>query len=233
MVKGKKITKKKLKEPDEFITFTEIAFQFIRAHLRKIAAGGIILLVILLSVALFLMWEKGKEAEASQRFGLATEVYQRVTSPSLEASATDYKSALEKFAEIAKDFPRTTAGKFSLLYEGNIHLRLGEYEEAVKAYSAFLEKGPKEKLYQYFAMEGLGYAYEGKRDYEKALQAFQKVLDMGDGFQLGDAYLNMGVCYEKLGKNKEAVESYKSFIKTAQKSPMTNAVLRKISLLRG
>jgi tetratricopeptide (TPR) repeat protein len=231
MVKGKKITKKKLKEPDEFITFTERSFLFIKAHLRKIAAAGIVLLVILLSVALFLMWEKRKEAEASQKFGLATEIYQRVTSPSSEASATDYKSALEKFDEIVKSFPKTSAGRFSLLYEGNIHLRLGEYEEAVKAYSAFVEGGSKEKLYRYFAMEGLGHAYEGKKEYEKALQAYQKVLEMGDGFQIADAYLNMGICYEKLGKAKEALENYKSFLKNAPKSPMVNAVMRKISLL--
>jgi len=43
----------------------------------------------------------------------------------------------------------------------------------------------------------------------------------------------MGVCYEKLGKNKEALESYKNFLKSGQKSPMTNAVMRKISLLGG
>lgn len=70
-----------------------------------------------------------------------------------------------------------------------------------------------------------------KKDYEKAVQSYQKILDMGEGFQLADAYLNGGICYEKLGKNKEALESYKGFLKSAPKSAMTNTVLRKISLL--
>ena len=42
----KKILKKKLKEPDEFISSTEKAIQFITQHLKKIAAGGIIVLII-------------------------------------------------------------------------------------------------------------------------------------------------------------------------------------------
>ena len=61
--------------------------------------------------------------------------------------------------------------------------------------------------------------------------AYQKVIDLGEGFQLANAYLGLGRCYEKMGKTKEALESYKNFIKVSQKSQMTNIVLRKISNL--
>ena len=77
----------------------------------------------------------------------------------------------------------------------------------------------------------MGYAYEEMKDYEKALQAYQKILEMGESFETADAYLNMGRCYEKLGKNKEALENYQAFIKISEKSPVANAVLRKISIL--
>jgi tetratricopeptide (TPR) repeat protein len=63
------------------------------------------------------------------------------------------------------------------------------------------------------------------------VNAFQKVIDLAGNFQLGNAYLGMGRCYEKLGKNKEALENYKNFLKVSQKSQMTNIVLRKISNL--
>jgi tetratricopeptide (TPR) repeat protein len=108
---------------------------------------------------------------------------------------------------------------------------LGEFEEAIKAYESFLEKAGKEKIYQSFAMEGLGYSYEGKKDYEKALNAYQKIIDLGENFKLENAYLGMGRCYEKLGKNKEALENYKVFLKIYPKSQMANTILRKISNL--
>ena len=230
----KKITKKKLKEPDEFFTLTQRAFLFITGHLRKIITGGIIFLVILLLIVFFQMWERQKEEEAYRDFNLALEIYQRAASPGRERlplENKENKNVLAKFDEVIGKFPRTSSGKLSLLYKGNLHLRLAEFEEAIKAYQTFLEKAGKEKLYRLFAMEGLGLAYQGKKDYENALQTYQRILEMGDSVQLAGAYLNIGLCYEKLGKNKEALENYKVFLKTSEKSLMTNMILKKISNL--
>jgi len=227
----RKIIKKKLKEPDEFISFTEQAFIFVKGHLKKIATGGIVLFLILLSIFLFQKWEEKKEGDAYQRFDSAMEIYQVLNTPNREASISEYKNLLEKFDEVIKEYPRTSSGRFSLLYEGNIHLHLGEFDEAIKAYQAFLQKAGKEKLYRYFGMEGLGYAYEEKKDYEKALEAYQKILEIGDRFPMAEPYLEMGRCYEKLGKKKEALDSYKAFLKASPKSMMTNVILEKVSNL--
>lgn len=231
MTRTKRITKKKLKEPDEFINTTEKAYLFVTHHLKKLVMGGMACFIILLAIFLFLRMEKGKDEEAYRKFSLAMEFYQRASSPYREAAPSEYKSILEKFDEVITKFPRTPSGKFAFLYKGNIHLRLSEFEEAIKAYQSFLDKAGKEKLYRLFAMEGLGYAYEGKKDDEKALQSYQKMLEMGESPRMGEAYLNLGRCYEKLGKNKEALENYKAFLKISPKSSMTNTVLRKISLL--
>lgn len=231
MAKTKKIIKKKLKEPDEFITLTERTFIFITQHSKSIAVGGIIVLVLLLSFFFFQRWEKKNEENACQMFNLTVETYQVVSTPYREGSPQEYKNVLEKFNEIITKYSRTSSGKLSVLYKGNLHFRLGEFEEAINAYEAFLKKAGKEKLYRSFAMEGLGYSYEGKKDYEKALNAYQKIIDLGESFQLVNAYLGMGRCYERLGKNKEALENYKAFLKISQKSKMTNIILRKISSL--
>jgi len=231
MTRIKKISKKKLKEPDEFVSVTEKAFLFLAHHIKSIAAGGIVVLIILLSIFFYQRWERGNEEEAYRKFSLAVEIYQVVSSPNREGSPSEYKNVLEKFDEVITKFPRTFSGETSLLYKGNLHLQLGEFEEATKSYQNFLQKARKRKLYRLFAMEGLGYAHEGKKDYEKALQAYQKILEEGENFQLANAYLDMGRCYEKLGKKKEALENYKAFLKMSQKSMMSNEVLRKISIL--
>src|SRR4030042_5388244 len=231
MTRAKKIIKKKLKEPDEFITVSERTYLFITQHSKSIAVGGGIVLILLLSFFFFQRWEKKNEGNAYQMFNLAVETYQTVSTPYREGSLQEYKNVLEKFNETITKFSRTSSGKLSVLYKGNIHLRLGEFEEAIKAYESFLQKAGKEELYRSLAMEGLGYSYEGKQDYEKAVNVFQKVIDLAENFQLGNAYLGMGRCYEKLGKNKEALENYKNFLKVSQKSQMTNIVLRKISNL--
>jgi tetratricopeptide (TPR) repeat protein len=231
MTKAKKIIKKKLKEPDEFITLTERAYFFIPHHSKSIVVGGIIILILILSVIFIQRWEKKNEENAYQLFNIAVETYQMISTPYRDGSPQEYKALLEKFDEVHTKFPKTKFGKLSVLYKGNIHLRLGEFEEAIKAYETFLQKTGKENFYRSLAMEGLGYSYEGKKEYEKALKAFQKVIDLGQTFQLGNAYWGMGRCYEKLGKINEAVENYKLFLKVVQTSQMTNIVLQKISNL--
>jgi tetratricopeptide (TPR) repeat protein len=231
MTRTRKIVKKKLKEPDEFITFTERTYLFLTHHSKPVVAGVIIVLAIVSAIFFYQRWEKKKEGNAYQLFAVAAETYQATSSPYREASPEQYKNVLEKFDEISAKFSGTFAGKLSLLFKGNLLLRLGEFEEAIKSYNAFLQEAGKEKLYRIFALEGLGYSYEGKKDYEKALSAYQKIGEMGETFESANAYLGMGRCYEKLGKNKEAIENYKNFVKIAKKSNETNAVLRKISLL--
>ena len=231
MVKGKKITRRQIKQPDEFISITEHALLFVRDHLKKIAVGVGIIVVIVAAFVLFRVWEEKKENEASQRLNLAMETVQLVNSPYREGSPVEYKNALAKMDDIVKAFPRTSSGTFALLYKGNIHLKLGEFDEAIKAYDAFLAKSGSERLYTLLALEGIGYAYEGKKDYDKAIEAYQKIVAMNQGFQAREARLQMGYCYEKLGKSKEAVENYRAYLEGTQKSLMTPLVLRKISLL--
>jgi len=231
MTSTKKIIKRKLKEPDEFISFTERMYLFVTHHTKPIALGAGIVLILLLFTFLFQTWDKKKTEDADQMLNTAMETYQMVSSPYREGSPQEYKNAIERFNEVIAKFPKTQPGKLAVLYKGNIHLRLGEFDEAIKTYESYLEKAGKEKLYRAFAMEGLGYSYEGKKDYEKAMQAFQKIIDLGEGFQLASAYLGMGRCSEKMGKTKEALENYKSFMKISEKSQMANIVLRKISSL--
>jgi tetratricopeptide (TPR) repeat protein len=227
----KKIIKKKLKEPDEFITLTERSYLFVTQHARSIAMGAGIVLVLLLSIVLFQKWDKGNEGNANKMLTSVIETYQMVSSPYREGSSQEYKDVLERFSEIITKFPRTSSGKLAVLYKGNIYLRLGEFDEAIKAYESYLEKAGKEKLYRAFVMEGLGYSHEGKKDYGKAIDSYQKLINLGEGFQLANAHLGMGRCYEKMGKTREALEHYRSFINASPKSQMANIVLRKMSNL--
>src|SRR4030042_4300783 len=231
MTSTKKIIKRKLKEPDEFITLTEKAYLSVTQHAKSIAVGAGVVLVLLLFVFFFQKWGKKNTEDAYQMLSSVLETYQMVSSPYREGSPQEYKIILERFNEVITKFPKTPGGKLAVLYKGNVHSRLAEFDEAIKAYESYLEKAGKEKLYRAFAMEGLGYSYEGKRDYEKAIDAYQKLIDLREAFQLADAHLGMGRCYEKVGKTRDALEHYRSFINASPKSQMANIVLRKISNL--
>jgi tetratricopeptide (TPR) repeat protein len=231
MVAGKKITKKQLKQPDEFLTFTDQAFHFVINHRKEFVIGGIVALVVVLSVVLFRLWEDKKEGEANQKLSLALERVEAAISPSPQATPANTQGALEKLDELTKDFPRTYAGRIALLYKGSLLLKMEKFDEAIQAFQDFLSKMGKEKSYGLLALDGLGFAYEGKKDYEKAIENYKQIITTDEKFESGEAYLKIGRCYEKLGKNKEAVESYQSFLRASPKSLLSNAISRKVSLL--
>ena len=232
MATKKKMTRRTLKEPDEFLTLTEKGFRLVKDHFRSIAMGGIAVILVFAGIFFFRMWEENKERRASLELMAAMESYDRANSPyQQEGTPTNYQDALGKLENLAKSFPRTSSGRLALLYKGNIDLKLGEFDKAIQSFQTFLSKESKEQLYQSFALEGLGCAYEGKKDYEKAVQAYQKVVTMGAQVSLGEAYIGLGRCYERLEKNKEALENYRAFLKTVPTSPRTDRIHRKVAML--
>jgi tetratricopeptide (TPR) repeat protein len=193
--------------------------------------GGIVVLVVVLSVVLFRFWEDKKEGEANQKLSLALETVEAAISPTAQATPASTQGALEKLDELTKGYPRTYAGRLALLYKGSLLLKMGQFDEAIQAFQAFLSKMGEEKAYGLLALDGLGFAYEGKKDYEKAIENYKQIITTDEKFESGEAYLKIGRCYEKLGKSKEAVESYQSFLKASPESLFANVVSRKVSLL--
>lgn len=227
----KKITKKKLKQPDEFISFTERSYLFISQHLKQIAGGVILVLVILVAFFLFRAWDQKREDEANQKFLALLESYQRTSAPYQEVKPVEFKKILDGFEDVVKNYPRTKSAHLSLLYKGGIHLRISEFDDAIRAYETFLAKAGKERLYRILALEGLGYAFEGKKDYEKALKSYQEIIKFTPPYEWAGVHLNLARCYEKLGKKEEALQHYKTFLKDNPKSFSANSALRKVSLL--
>lgn len=231
MKKKSKVTKKKLKGTDEFINFTERTIKFIDRNGRKIIKVGTIIVFLIIAFFIYQRWEKGKEEESYQNFSSVLGIYQVISSSNQEVHQSEFKNLIDKFNEVINKFPNTTSGKIALLYKGNIFLRMGEFDEAEKNYQAFLKKMKKEKLYKFFALEGLGYCYEGKKDYERALNTYKEALEIGRDLVGRNIYINIGRCYEKLGRKKEALENYRSFLNASRKSSSKDLIIKKISQL--
>jgi hypothetical protein len=104
MVKGKKITKKQIKNPDEFISLTSRAIDFSAKHLKKIAFVAGAVLVILLAIIGFEMWEGKKERDAAQSLNRALELYQTVDAASREGRPPTTKVYWRNLTRITRDF---------------------------------------------------------------------------------------------------------------------------------
>lgn len=229
MAKRRRISKRKLKEPDEFMSTAARTISWTRENLRLILIGFIIVALVAFSMVLWRIRTKKKEVEAFNSFHRASEILMSAEDP----SARGYQEAMDEFERIRREYPDTDAGQLAQLQLGQGFLEQKQYDRAVETYRTFLDSNPKERLYRLFALQNLGYAYEGQGDYQNALNSFQELIDMGESFLQPWGYLNIGRCYEKLGKKEEALRNYRRFLEKFPDSAMASTAKHKIGILGG
>ena len=128
MAGAKRIGRKELREPDEFLTLTGQAIEYARRHERElgyVAVGLVALVASSLGVRAYRGWQQDK-AEAA--FGAARRDY----------SAQKYDNAVGGFQRVSREWPSTTFGRLALVYDGNCHAELGKTKEAEQAFRAAL-----------------------------------------------------------------------------------------------
>ena len=227
MAKRRRIAKKKLKEPDEFISTTARMLSWTMENLKFILIGIIIGALVVVSLVFWRIRTRNREIEAFNSFYRASEMLMSAEDP----SSKGYQEAIDKFERIPKEYSGTDASQLAQLQLGQGLLHLKQYEKAVETYRTFLDSGPREGLYRLLALQNLGYAYEGQGDYQRALDSFQTLVAKGKSFLQPWGYLNMGRCYEKLDKREEALKTYRIFLEKFPDSAMAPTIRGKIKTL--
>jgi tetratricopeptide (TPR) repeat protein len=230
---NKKVSRKKLlNEPDEFISTTGKAIEFLKTHQRQVVLASIIALIVVAAVAggfTYLRWQEGK-ALAVQ--GQAMQMFQEAYRTSMENPAAekkeDYQKALDKFKESLSVYSRGRTGQVSEIFIGHCYYSLKEYDQAQAAYAKCLD-GPFRNL----ALNGRAYIFEAKGDYQKALETFEKNMeDRNQPYQV-EALLGAARCYEALKQKPKALEIYEKALAQASKSTMAEFIRWKVSELKG
>ncbi|MBD3307938.1 tetratricopeptide repeat protein [candidate division KSB3 bacterium] len=88
---------------------------------------------------------------------------------------------------------------------GLVYSERGEYEKAIALFELLIETHPiQEKLEQVY--QNLATAYAGQEEFEQAINAYQKALDLNPEYQ--PAYLGLGKITAQLGQYQKAAEIY-------------------------
>jgi len=227
VAKRRRIPKKKLKEPDEFISTTARMVTWTVENLKLLLIGILIGALVVLSLVFWRIKARNREVEALNVFYRASEVLISAEDP----SSKGYQEAIDELERIQRDYSHTDVVQLAQLQLGQGFLNSKQYDKAVETYRKFLDSNPREGLYRLLALQNLGYAYEGQGDYQKALDSFQGLVAKGESFLQPWGYLNVSRCYEKLGKREEALKTYRIFLEKFPDSAMTPIIKGKIGTL--
>lgn len=99
--------------------------------------------------------------------------------------------------------PAYTQGWKNLAYA---YLKNQQYRDSIEAYKQLLATEPDNPAYWNF----IGYAYEQKRDEKGAIAAYKSAIRLDPSDE--EAYMNLGNLYQRLGKVKQANDSFQELM---------------------
>ncbi len=220
MATTKRITRKEIKQPDEFMTLSARAIQFAQAHTREIIIGVASLILLGLILWAVSAYSEKREAEASSMLARAQSLLHPIAAgleegqaaASAEPSAEETAEAQALLEDLVRNYKRTEASHVARILLGQRYYEAGNFEAAIETYEGFLKKGKRKPELVAMAWEGLAYSYEAKGDFAEAASCYEKMSRTSMTNLHGWAYLGMARCYEKMGRNEEAVEAYRALL---------------------
>lgn len=219
------VPKISLGKPTEKILLRYSLVNFFQKNLLLIIIGVILILVVGGGFYFWNIFNKRAEEKASSLFYQAYLTYKNAKN-----QGKTWEEPMNLFTQITRDYPRTATAGLSFFYLGNCQFNLKKFDEAINSYTQFLSKFSSQPQLALLAYDSLGYCYEEKKDYKKALEYFQKTIDPPPG--LGETgYLNVARCFEALGDHNRSLETYKKFLSQFPDSPLKNFIQEKINLL--
>jgi tetratricopeptide (TPR) repeat protein len=206
----KKSRKQLLNEPDEFITFSSKLLRFVMEHKIQIssAIGVVLVLTALLSGYFYSLNKAENKASAL-----------------LEACMTQYETILKDkgpdkacrdmekdFQIIFEKYSKTAAGKLARVNYANICYNAGDYEKAITLYENAVAGFDDKPLFKNLILSGLGYAYEGIKDFKTAAACFEKIAQGQDAVMKDEALFNLGRLYASTGDKGRSMDAFKKIV---------------------
>ncbi len=189
----KKLTKRQIKE-DRFVTFYFRAQDFLQRHSRNIlyAVGAVAAIVLIV----FIFQSKQAEKERNAIVEL--------TKAKIRYFETDYDAAIPILTNLVEQYGGTDSAQEGTFYLANAHFQVGNYVEAEKYFTRFLENDGDDIL-SASAMTGIAACLEEQQNYEKAAELYKESADKyAENFMAPQNLYDSARCYALSGKIDEA-----------------------------
>jgi len=215
----KRITRKELRQPDQFITLARRLWDLLRRYRASFLAS-----LALVAIAALSLW--GWELYRTRQNRLAAQEYSR-------GLALFHN---RKYPEASQTFARVAAHRWSsyrslgLLYQANSHIAAQEFGKAVPPLKELLDRERKDPFLRQLALLSLGYVHERTARWRDAAASFAEAAKIPGPLQ-EEALLGRGRSSVQAGDLKEALNSYRQYLSSFQASDRSSQIALQIQEL--
>jgi len=228
----KKISRKELlKEPDEFLTYTGMTLRYIREHPRQATAVGIAVVLVVMCGVGFYYYQHARERKSHELLQQAIKAYEAISHVNQQSASEKLGPLLATFEYIASAYPSLLAGEQATLYAGHVLFLKKDYPQALEKYQRLQSSTMARKGLASLIIYHTGRTYLAMNEYDKAVVIFDQLAKDPDSPYRREAYGTIARIYEMMNKRKEAVQSYRQYLKIFPEAPDAAFVKSRISEL--
>jgi predicted negative regulator of RcsB-dependent stress response len=217
----RKLSRKELRQPDEFVTALEWASEFAADNLTRIIAGLVALVAAIAIGFGYSFYQQHQRLLASDQF------YRGINA----LSDKKYASAVQNLGTLAANRPGGKLGHLAQLYLATTYLTQNQPAKARDELNAFLAHGGDDQFRQ-LAFVQLGVSQETLGDYRDAHSAYAEAARL-PGPEKTNAQINAARTLTLMGDRKAAIEAYQRFLQEnpyAQQSPIVVEALAQMGV---
>jgi len=197
----RKLSRKALKQPDEFVTTLDRIGDLVADNLTRVIIG-LVAVVAAVAIGLF--------------FSFYSQYRQRITSEQFyraisALSDKDYKTAEGGFSALAADDSSRALGRLARFYLATTYLAQNKTSEARDALRNYLADGG-DRLFRQMALTQLGVTDEDLGDYHNAHAAYVEAAQL-NGPEKARAQIGAARTLALIGDRQGAIAGYQQFLR--------------------
>lgn len=215
----RRLPKKELKKPDEFITALSRTYSYI---LERRGLFLFLALVIAAALAGRWAWRAYQTSYYRQAATLFAQATLNLTLPVNPQEKEKLPKAEADLTSFVNRFPRSRLAPSALLYLGNIQHQLGKYDQAASSYQRLLATSRLDIYIQALARNGLAHTLLAQKKFADAATQFSAVASLPNSPLKELALFNQARALTNAGKPAEASQVYQQIVNQFPDSPLAS-----------
>ena len=207
-----RIRRKDLRRPDEFVTITTRAAQYVQRHARLFGWSGGVLAATLIATVGVANFRAVRRQQASADLAQALKPF----------ATGDYDQATPLLEDFRSKWKRSSLRPLADLYLGEAALQRGNHDQAALALEEAAAQLPARYLRQQ-ALVSLAYALEANGDFAAAAQRFEHAAEIRGPYQ-ATALLGAARNRERASDSPKAQETYRRFLTRFPAAPEAHRI---------